>query len=127
MTGGAFLQIILVLCLGSGTLFLLQLRAKMMLWALDEILKERDEMKERCKTLEHKNFNAEKESVEFQANVDALRSLQEEVDLYGRPSILAAWIKELKAPLDDVKKSIEKVFMNVEEACQAFKADQKAL
>lgn len=63
----------------------------------------------------------------IQENVDAHSSLQENMDQYGRPSILAAQVEELKAYFTKVKKRNKKVSADVAEACLAFEMDQKSL
>lgn len=60
-------------------------------------------------------------------NTNSLSSLQEEANLYVRPSILDARIGELKASLIEGEKCSEKVSMNVDETCHTFKEDQKSL
>lgn len=60
-------------------------------------------------------------------NVDALSSLQEEADQYGRPSILDNQIREMEAFLTDEKERSKKVSTNMAEAYQVFNEDWKYL
>lgn len=60
-------------------------------------------------------------------NVDAIGSLQEEADRYGRPFILAAQIERLKASLADGEKHCKKASEDAVEACRTFEAGREAL
>lgn len=85
-------------------------------------LKERNEMKERCKGHKQNYFDAEKELLSFERMLMlALRSLKEEVYRYVQPSLLGAWIEKLKDFLNDKNKCSENEndSTDVEEACQA--------
>lgn len=80
----------------------------------------------RCETLELENSDTENELDELQANANALFSLKEEVDRYGRPSILASQIEKLKSSLAGGEKCY-KFSEYAGEACRAFEADRKDL
>lgn len=78
-----------------------------------ELLKERDELKDRCEVLEQRKSDVEKELVVFRENADA-------DDRYGQSLVL-------DASLAKGKKHNEKVFAVVVEVYRAFEADQKTL
>lgn len=74
-----------------------------------ELSREHNELRERYKAL------------------DALNSLQEEVDQYDRPSTLDSQIQRLKVYLVDGEKYCKKFSEDAAEVCWEFKVDRKVL
>lgn len=77
-------------------------------------------MRKRCEALEWENSDVEKELVELRANADAIGSLLEEVDQYGRSSVLASRIKMLKSSHIEEEKCNNKVYRDATEVCHMF-------
>ncbi|CAI8589586.1 unnamed protein product [Vicia faba] len=64
-----------------------------------DLVREQDEHKEKCETLERENSTTEKELVELCIKAKLVDSLQEKVDRYGSLPTLAAHVEKLKVSL----------------------------
>lgn len=92
-----------------------------------DLVKERDNVKEKCKTLERENSMAEKEFLEPRTKAWLANSLQEKVDRYNFPPALGAHISKLEASLVERGKCWKKVFEDGAEVCFKFEVGNKAL
>lgn len=93
----------------------------------DDLLREWDEVMEKCEALEHGNAELEKELTIMRAKVEFVNSLQEEADKYSYSYALAAQIMKLTSSLADVEELQKKSFEEIVKACRAFKTNRKVL